>query len=62
MIHFRPTSANARCASCGSDDADQIITIVAQRPYGPPLSMWLCRGCIENQLIPSLTAKQEEER
>ena len=60
MIHFRPTQANARCDSCGSDDTDQIITISAERPHDPPMSMWLCRGCITTELVPSLTTKKEE--
>ena len=61
MIRIEGSPANARCDSCGSEDTDQIITIVAERPHVRQ-AMWLCRGCIENQLIPSLTAKQEEER
>ena len=60
MIHFRPTLANARCDSCGSGDTDQIITISAERHPERKQAMWLCRACIENQLIPSLTAKKEE--
>ena len=58
MIHFRPTLANARCASCGSGDTDQIITIVAERAPERKQAMWLCRGCITTELIPSLTAEE----
>ena len=53
MIRIEGSPANARGNSCGSGDTDQIITIVVERPHARQ-AMWLCRACIENQLIPSL--------
>ena len=59
MIEILPAHGYRRCASCGN--TTKMCELVAGRSPWRTQTMWLCRGCIETELLSAVLTFHEEE-